>query len=78
LTFNGKIDSIYFDKANHRIFTIMLRNGYRYEVYSNWKQFFEKGDSIVKRKDSLSLFIYKKNMKPIVLDYNELKNIYKK
>lgn len=78
LTFNGRVDSIYNDRSNHNIVTLILRNGYRYEVYDDWVKFFEKGDSVFKEKDSLKLFIYKKNKEPIVLNYNELKKIYKK
>lgn len=78
LTINGKIDSIYNDKQNHNARTVVLENGYKYELYDYWTLYFDVGDSISKVKGSYKLLIYKKNNKVITLDYKNLEKMFKK
>lgn len=72
LSFHGRIDSIYFDKANHNAETLMLSNGYRYWLYPNWSSLVVVGDSLSKEYGEVKVKVYKKNMTVDTLDYLKL------
>lgn len=72
LDFNGRVESVYRDKKNHNAKTVVLRNGFVYEVYAEWEPLIEIGDSLSKVKGSLDVIVYKKNKSKIVLNYMKL------
>ena len=74
-SFVGNVDSLYRDKNNHNVKIGVLSNGYKYKIPPLWELRIEIGDSLSKRKGSLDLYIYKKKMELIILDYRD---IYKK
>ncbi|PWS28870.1 hypothetical protein DHW03_03280 [Pedobacter yonginense] len=70
--FNGNVDSLYQDKRNHNVKICIISNGYRYEIPPLWESKIEKGDSLIKKRGSLKLSIYKRNKKNITLDYQDI------
>lgn len=68
--FEGKVDSLYFDRQNHNIKIALLSNGYKYEIFRQWEPKIRVGDSISKKKGSFEVIIYKGNNRSI-LDYRD-------
>jgi hypothetical protein len=69
--FNGKVESLYYDKRNHNVKYATFKNGQKYAVFRNWERYIEVGDSLSKQKDSFFLEIYKKNNEKKILDYRD-------
>lgn len=70
-----KIDSIYKDKWNHNTLTLRGENDTNtYTVERQWENdIFKIGDSIVKIKGSVKIYLYRNKKLDTILDYN---NIY--
>ena len=70
-----KIDSIYRDSWNHNALTLRGKTStHVYTVEHEWRKgIFQKGDSIVKQKGSLKIYLYRNKKLDTILDYN---NIY--
>ncbi|MFB9843324.1 hypothetical protein [Mucilaginibacter ginsenosidivorans] len=76
MSFHGMVDSIYYDKENHNTETLILSDGYIYELYPDWSTSVAIGDSLSKNVGSLKVMVYKGNVHVSTLDYRELvKNI---
>jgi len=75
IQYNFKIDKIYRDKREHNALT--LKGNKIRDIATSppeWERgIFQKGDSIVKQKGSLKVYVYKNNKLDTILDYN---NIY--
>ena len=72
LSFHGKVDSIYFDKANHDVETLILSSGYQYWLYPDWSSMVSIGDSLSKDLGTLQVKVYRKNTIKDTLDYQKL------
>jgi hypothetical protein len=75
--FDGKVDSVYRDTANHNAKTVILNNGYNYPIYADWEPDINLGDSISKAKGSFIVNVFKKNGGKVALDYRELVRLLK-
>ena len=73
--YNFKVDTIFRDHGNHNAMTLKGKNKYDNETLTpEWeKGIFQKGDSIVKEKGSLKIYLYRNKKLDTILDYN---NIY--
>ncbi|HVS90848.1 MAG TPA: hypothetical protein VHE59_02375 [Mucilaginibacter sp.] len=72
MSFHGRVDSIYFDRQNHNAKTLILSDGYEYELYPDWSWLVTTGDSLAKDTGSLKVIVYKKGKKANTLDYKQL------
>jgi len=72
MSFNGKVDSVFYDKENHSAKTVILTSGYKYGIYSDWQEKIALGDYLSKSKNSLKVKVVKPNGTIVILDYNEL------
>ncbi len=73
LSYQFRIDNIYRNSKDHNTLTLDGEN-FQFPVPRQWEQgIFEKGDSIVKQKDSLKVYLYRNKKLDTILDYN---NIY--
>lgn len=74
--YSFKIDTIYRDKSNHNVLTIesnKTKKGGFMTVPPEWEyNHFQVGDSIVKYKDSLQIYIYRNQKLDTILDYNDI------
>lgn len=73
--YNFKVDTIFRDHRNHNAMTIKGKDKYDIETLTpEWEySIFQKGDSIVKKKGSLKIYLYRDKKLDTILDYN---NIY--
>lgn len=68
-----KIEKIYHDKPNHNTMTLTGKDkNHIYTVEREWEKEFKIGDSIVKKKDSLRIFIYRNQRLDTILDYRNI------
>lgn len=68
-----KIDSIYIDKWNHNTLTLRGKNDTNiYTVERQWEKKFQKGDSIVKQRGSVKVYLYRNKKLDTILDYNTI------
>ena len=58
--FSGKVVVLYNETDNHNIKCARLNNAYIFRITPLWEREFEVGDSLVKKKNSLSLKIYRR------------------
>jgi len=72
LSFHGRVDSIYFDKQNHNAETLIISDGYQYELYPDWSSLVAMSDSLSKDTGSLKVIVYRNDKMVNVLDYKEL------
>ncbi|WP_407405541.1 hypothetical protein [Chryseobacterium sp.] len=73
--YNFKVDTIFRDNRNHNAMTLKGKDKYDIETLTpEWEySIFQKGDSIVKEKGSLKIYLYRDKKLDTILDYN---NIY--
>lgn len=69
LSFNGRVDSMYFDERNHNGKYAVLNTNQIFPIYRNWEHNIHVGDSLSKEKGTFLLEIYKKNKTKITLNY---------
>ncbi|SKC10546.1 hypothetical protein SAMN05660477_03048 [Soonwooa buanensis] len=68
-----KIEKIYHDKRNHNTMTLTGKDkNQTYTVEREWEKEFKIGDSIVKKKDSLRIFLYRNQKLDTILDYRNI------
>ncbi|POY34627.1 hypothetical protein C3K47_19325 [Solitalea longa] len=67
--FNGKVDSLYFEKQNHNVKIALLNNDYKFQIYRLWEAKIKVGDSLSKNKGSLQIEVFKKDKSKLILDY---------
>jgi hypothetical protein len=77
MEFQGRIDSVYYDKMNHNTKTVILSDGYKYELYRDWEPMIDLGDSLNKKKGSFKVDVFKMNGKKVILDYKILVKTFK-
>lgn len=68
---NGRIDSLYHQKNNHNVFTIVSDN-HKFEVPRKWENKFKVGDSVSKEKGNLILKHYRGGKLIEILDYKDI------
>ncbi|NII83209.1 hypothetical protein H9N25_10610 [Pedobacter riviphilus] len=72
IAIKGVVDAIHPGRNNKLMDTLVLSNGYRYQIYPEWRSAISKGDSLIKEKGSLELVVFKKNRQTLVLNFMEL------
>ena len=77
MSFHGKVDSIYYDRQNHNTETLILSDGYLYELYRDWETFVAVGDSLAKDTGNVRVVVYRDGKQTQVLDYMELVKSFK-
>jgi len=77
MSFHGRVDSIYFNRQNHNTETLILSDGYIYELYPNWEAFVAVGDSLAKDAGNMQVKVYRTSKQTHVLDYKELVKSFK-
>lgn len=50
LSFNGTVDSVYYDTSNHNTKTVVLSDKFLYGLYPEWESKVGVGDSLIKLK----------------------------
>lgn len=75
ITYESKIDTIYRDSRRHNALTLQTQDKKNITtVPPEWENgIFKIGDSIVKTKGSLKIYLYRNKKLDTILDYN---NIY--
>jgi len=75
ITYESKIDTIYRDRRGHNALTLQAANKKNITtVPPEWENdIFKVGDSIVKTKGSLKIYLYRNKKLDTIFDYN---NIY--
>ncbi len=68
---NGRIDSLYHQKNNHNVLTI-ISNNHEFEVARKWENKFKVGDSVSKAKGDLLLKHYRGEQLIEILNYKDL------
>ncbi|MGF7080652.1 hypothetical protein [Mucilaginibacter sp. UYCu711] len=71
-SFAGKVDSLYNDTRNHNERTALLSDKSKFELFPEWVSIISRGDSILKRKGSLIIEVYKPHKQRFFLNYNEV------
>ena len=67
------IEKIYHDKRNHNTMTLKGKGKNQiYTVEREWEKEFKIGDSIVKKKDSLRIYLYRNQKLDTILDYHNI------
>lgn len=69
--FTGRVDTLYFDKQNHNVKIALLSSGYKYQIFRQWENQIDVGDSLAKVKNTFFLGVHKKGGKVITLDYRD-------
>lgn len=69
--FNGIIDSIYRQKDNHNVMTI-VSNGAILEIDGEWESKFIKGDSVIKTNNTIFIKIFRKGALVDSLNYSDI------
>lgn len=68
-----KIDTMYRDRKNRNLMTMKGTQEGEIEVAERvWENMFKVGDSIIKKKGSLEIYIYRCNKLDTILDYNDI------
>jgi hypothetical protein len=75
--FIGRADSIYHQTMNHNIKTVRLSDGHNFELWPEWENLVDVGDSIFKKKGRLTVMLCKKKGKDTVLDYEQIVKDFK-
>lgn len=71
--YSFKIDTIYRDEGNRYVLTMKGENEEDMATSEGiWENHFQVGDSIVKYKDSLQIYIYRNQKLDTILDYNDI------
>jgi len=70
--FHGTVDSIYRQKYNHNIMTLISKNK-KYNVDGEWEHKFQIGDSISKHRGSLLVEHYRNGQLVEILNYADLR-----
>lgn len=72
-SFSFKIDSIYRDRWNHNTLTMKGKKAIDITTSEGaWENLFKVNDSIVKKRDSLKIYIYRNKKLDTILDYNDI------
>lgn len=71
--FDLKTDTMFYDSKNRYELTYSnKKNRQKAPVPVLWQEYIQVGDSIVKKKDSLQIYIYRCNNLYKILDYNDI------
>jgi hypothetical protein len=70
--FHGTVDSIYRQKYNHNIMTLVAKNQ-EFTVDGEWEHKFQVGDSISKNQGSLLVEYYRNGQLVEILNYADLR-----
>lgn len=71
--FDLKSDTMFYDSKNRYELTYFnKKNGQKAPVPVLWQEYIQVGDSIVKKKGSLEIYIYRCNELDTILDYKNL------
>jgi len=76
--FNGRVDSVYRQTYNHNIKTARLVGGYTFELWPDWEELVQVGDSLAKKRNAYQVKVFKRNGTTITLDYKKMIEGFKK
>ncbi len=69
--FEGKVDSLFQDDRDHNIKKAVIGSRYVYSMPRKWEGIIEVGDSLVKKKNTLELSVYRQGQLKRVLNYRD-------
>ncbi|SFS98428.1 hypothetical protein SAMN04487890_107274 [Mucilaginibacter polytrichastri] len=75
--FHGTADSIYHQTQNHNTKTVRVSDGHILELWSEWENLIDVGDSLYKLKGSFQIKVLKRSGRVTVLDYKEIVRTFK-
>lgn len=75
--YKGRADSIYHQRNNHNIKTVRISGIHDLELWPEWENLIDVGDSIFKVKGKYTIMVCKKNGKDLILDYEDIVKDFK-